>query len=61
VCGEMGFPGEEAVETEVPAIMAGTLDNWRLEDEDERCSIIDEDTESDSAECDSFMRWYLPS
>lgn len=26
VCGEMGLPGDEAVDTDVPAIMAGTLD-----------------------------------
>jgi hypothetical protein len=59
VCGEIGFPGDDAVDTEVPAIMAGTLERWRLEDEDDRCSIVDEVTESESAVCESLMRWYL--
>jgi hypothetical protein len=36
VCGEIGFPGDDAVETEVPAIIAGTLESCRLEDDDER-------------------------
>jgi hypothetical protein len=49
VCGEMGLPGDEAVDTDVPATIAGTLDSWRLEDEDERCNIIEEETESESA------------
>ena len=50
MCGEIGFPGDEAVDTEVPAIIGGKLDNWRLEDEEERWSIIDDDIESDSVE-----------
>lgn len=59
VCGEMGLPGEDAVDTEVPAIIAGTLDRWRLEDDDERWSIVDEDTDSASPVCDSLIRWYF--
>lgn len=57
----MGFPGDEAVETEVPAIMAGTLVRWRLDDEDERWSIVDDDTESESAVWESRIRWYFDS
>jgi hypothetical protein len=49
VCGEIGLPGDEAVDTDVPAIIAGTLDSWRLEDDDDRCSIVEDDTESESA------------
>ena len=56
VCGEIGLPGDEAVDTDVPAIMAGTLDNWRLEDEEERCNIVEEETESESAACESLRR-----
>jgi hypothetical protein len=47
VCGEMGFPGDDAVEKEVPATIGGTLESWRLDEEDDRCSIMDEETESD--------------
>jgi hypothetical protein len=36
VWGEIGLPGDEAVDTEVPAIIAGTLDRWRLDEDDER-------------------------
>jgi hypothetical protein len=61
VCGEIGFPGDEAVDIEVPAIIAGTLDNCRLDDDDERCSIVEDETESDRAMCESLMRWYFPS
>ena len=48
VCGEMGLPGEEAVDTEVPAIIAGTLDKRRLEEDGERWSIVDDETDSAS-------------
>lgn len=48
VCGEIGFPGDDAVDTEVPAIIAGTLDKCRLEEEDERWSMVEEDTDSAS-------------
>jgi hypothetical protein len=59
VCGEIGFPGEEAVEKEVPAIMAGTLDSCRLDEDDERWSIVDAETDSASPVWESLMRWYL--
>jgi hypothetical protein len=61
VCGEMGFPGDEAVDTEVPAIIGGTLDNWRLDEVDDLCKSMDDDTESESAAWDSLMRWYFES
>lgn len=48
VWGEIGFPGDDAVDTEVPAIIAGTLDSCRLEEDEDRCSIVDEETESES-------------
>jgi hypothetical protein len=61
VCGEIGFPGDDAVDIEVPAIMAGTLDKWRLDDEEERWSMVEDDTESESTACESLIRWYFPS
>ena len=36
-CGEIGFPGDDEVDIEVPATIGGTLDNCRLEELDERC------------------------
>lgn len=36
VCGDMGLPGDDEVEKDDPAIIPGTLCNWRLEDEDDR-------------------------
>jgi hypothetical protein len=56
VCGEIGFPGDDAVEIEVPAIMAGTLDNCLLEEDEERWSMVEDDTESERAVCESLMR-----
>lgn len=56
VCGDMGFPGDDAVETEVPATMGGTLESWRLEDEDDLCNIMDDETESDNVLYGSRMR-----
>lgn len=57
VWGEMGFPGDEAVDMEVPEIIGGTPDSCLLEDVDERCKCIDDDIESDSAAFESRMRW----
>lgn len=34
--GDIGLPGDEDVEIEVPATMGGTLDNCRLDELDER-------------------------
>jgi hypothetical protein len=59
VCGDMGLPGEEAVETEVPWTIGGTLDNWRLDELDDRCRSNDDDRESDKAVFDSRMPRYL--
>jgi hypothetical protein len=36
VCGEIGLPGDEEVDVEVPAIMGGTLGSCLLEDADDR-------------------------
>lgn len=54
--GEMGFPGEEDVEIEVPATMGGTFDNCLLEDVDERGMSSEDDIESDKAALESLMR-----
>ena len=51
--GDMGFPGEEAVEMEVPATIGGTPDNCLLEEMEERCMCIDCDIESDNAALES--------
>ena len=59
VWGESGLPGDEAVDTDVPAIMAGTLESCRLDDDDDRCNMVDEETESESAAWESLRRWYL--
>ena len=56
VWGDMGLPGDEDVDMDVPAIIGGTLDSWRLEEVEERCSNIDEDIESDSAAFESRIR-----
>lgn len=60
VCGvwgeEIGFPGEDEVETEVPWTIGGTPDN-RLDDVEDRCSRREEDRESERAELESLMRW----
>lgn len=54
--GEIGFPGEEDVDIEVPATIGGTLDNWRLDDADERWRSSEDDMESDSAALESRIR-----
>jgi hypothetical protein len=36
VCGDIGFPGEDDVDMDVPATIGGTLDNCRLDELDER-------------------------
>jgi hypothetical protein len=61
VCGvwgeEIGLPGEDEVEREVPWTMGGTPDNCRLDDVEDRCSSSEEDRESERAELESLMRW----
>ena len=59
VWGEMGFPGEEEVEMEVPAIMGGTLESCLLDELDERWRRRDDDIESDKAALESLIRWNL--
>jgi len=46
VCGEIGFPGDEDADIELAATIGGTLDSCRLEELDERCSMVDEDIDS---------------
>ena len=55
--GEIGFPGEEAVEIDVPATIGGTPESCLLEEFDERCKSNDDDIESDSAAFESLIRW----
>lgn len=59
VCGEMGFPGDEDVDVDVPAIIGGTLESWRLLEVEERWSGRDEDMESESAAFESRICWNL--
>jgi hypothetical protein len=56
VWGEVGLPGEDDVEAEVAATIGGTLESCRLEEVDDRCSINEEDIESDKAALESRMR-----
>lgn len=56
VWGDIGFPGDEAVEMDVPATMGGTPDNCLLEDVDERCRCIDDEIDSESAALESRIR-----
>ena len=56
VWGEIGLPGEDAVDTDVPPIIAGTLDRWRLEDDGVRWSMVEEETDSARPVCDSRIR-----
>lgn len=55
--GEIGFPGEDDVERDVPATMGGTLESCLLEDIEDRWRCRDEDIESDNAAFESLMRW----
>ena len=56
VRGDMRSPGDEDVDSEVPATIGGTLDNCRLEELEERWPSIDEDMESDKTACESRRR-----
>lgn len=53
----MGFPGDEAVEIDVPATICGTPERCLLDDDEECRRCIDVDIESDSAAFESRMRW----
>lgn len=55
VCGEIGFPGEEAVEIEVPATIGGTPDSCLLEEVEERWICMEDVMESERAAWDSRM------
>ena len=57
VCGDIGFPGEEETDIELAATIGGTLDNWRLEEEDDRCRSVDDDIDSVKALLESRMDW----
>lgn len=56
VWGEIGFPGDEAVEMDVPAAIGGTPESCLLDELDERCICTDDDIESESAAFESRMR-----
>ena len=56
VWGEIGFPGDDEVDVEVPPIIGGTLGSCLLEDVDDRCRSRDDDMESESAVFESFIR-----
>ena len=59
VWGEIGFPGDEEVDIEVPATIGGTLESWRLLELDERWRSSDEDMDSDKAVLESLICWNL--
>ena len=59
VWGEIGLPGDDDIDIDVPATIAGTLDNWRLEELDDRFKRRDDDMESDKAAFVSLIRWNL--
>jgi len=61
VCGDIGLPGEEDVDIEVAPTMAGTLDNCRLDEVDDRCKSVDEDIDSVRALLDSRIDWNFES
>jgi hypothetical protein len=61
VCGEIGFPGDDDVDRDVAATMGGTLDNCRLEEDEDRCRRIDEVNDSVRMLCDSRIDWNLVS
>ena len=43
------MPGDDEVEADVAATMAGTLESCREDDVEDRCSINEDDIESDKA------------
>ena len=51
----MGFPGDEEVDIEVPGTIGGTLDNWRLDEVEDRWRSNDDDMESESAALESLI------
>jgi len=61
VCGETGLPGDEETDIEVAATIGGTLDNCRLDELEDRCSIAEEVMDSVSALFDSRIIWNFES
>lgn len=59
VWGEIGLPGDGDVDIDVPATIAGTLDSCRLEVLDDRCSMSEEDIDSERSLLVSLILWYL--
>ena len=57
MCGDIGLPGLDEVETEVAATIGGKDDSWRDEELDERWSICEEEIESESAALESRILW----
>tara|TARA_R110002060_G_scaffold21525_1_gene29200 strand:+ start:1510 stop:1698 length:189 start_codon:yes stop_codon:yes gene_type:complete len=53
VCGDTGLPGDDEADIDVAATIGGTLDNCRLEELDDRCSIVEDDMDSVNALFDS--------
>lgn len=61
VWGDMGLPGEEDIDIEVAATIAGTLDSCRLEELDDRWRSAEDDMDSDNMACDWRICWNLDS
>ena len=57
VWGDIAFPGEEAVEADVPATIGGAPESCLLKELFDRCNTKDDDIESERAALDSRMRW----
>ena len=51
----MGFPGEDDADIDVAGTIGGTLDSCRLDELEDRCSIVDDDIYSVRALLDSRM------
>jgi hypothetical protein len=61
VWGETGFPGEDDVDIEVAATIAGTLESCRLDELNDLCNRVDDDIDSVNAWFDSFIVWNFKS
>lgn len=53
--------GDGDVDIDAPATIAGTLDSCRLEELEDRCSISEDDIDSDKSLLVSLILWYLLS
>lgn len=56
VCGEIGFPGDDDIDIDVPETMGVTAESCRLEELEDLCKWSDDDIESDKAAFESRMR-----